>query len=316
MDCILEKIRKWWLLIISGIIIFLLILTMCQNQQANKVKSDKSGDLAKVVLYLENDYGYLVPVVKSVDIKDGVCAAALKSLSDKQTIEGLHPTLYEDAFLGIELIADTAIVNLDKNAFEAGNQISEQNKVKAVVNTLTEFGTISKVKITLNGEEVKKLPYGTDISAALNRFDINAESVDKSVNVSKANKMVLYFEDVDLTHLVEVTRYTNKDMTVENAINELIAGPADTTSLKSLFPEGTRLLTAFIDESGTVNLNFSSEFSKISENETLEQCLLKSIGLTCRGIDEIKDIRVFVTGVPYDASTNIMSIYPNEIKTP
>ena len=315
MDCIIEKIRKWWLLIIAGIIVLLLILTMCQNQSADMAKNDKEGNYAKAVLYLENDYGYLVPVVKSVNIEDGICAAALKSLSDKETIEGLHPILSKDAFLGIELVADTAIVNLDKNAFEADNQVSEQNKVKAIVNTLTEFGTITQVKITLDGEEVKTLPYGTDISATFKKFDLNAESIDEGVNISKANKMVLYFEDVDLTHLVEITRYTNKELNVENVVNELIAGPENTTSLKNLFPEGTRLLTAYIDESDTVNLNFSSEFAKISENETFEQCLLKSIGLTCRKIDKVKDIRIFVAGVPYEASTNIMSIYPNEIKT-
>jgi len=314
MDCIIEIIKKWWLLIIAGIIVLLLILTMCQNQTDSQSKDSESGNQVKAVLYLENDYGYLVPIVKSVDIEDGVCAAALKSLSDKDTIEGLSPTLSENSFLGIELVGDTVIVNLDKNAFEADNQISEQNKVKAVVNTLTEFGTISKVKITLNGEETKELPYGTDISATFERFDLNAESVDSEVNVAEANKMILYFEDIDLTHIVEITRYTNEEINVENAINELIAGPENTTSLKNLFPEGTRLLTAFIDQSDTVNLNFSSEFSEISESEMLEQCLLKTIGLTCREIDEIKDIRIFVAGTPYEASTNIMSIYPNEIK--
>ena len=74
-------------------------------------------------------------------------------------------------------------------------------------------------------------------------------------------------------------------------------------------------LVSTTENMGTFNALTTGALNReISENEMLEQCLLKTIGLTCREIDEIKDIRIFVAGTPYEASTNIMSIYPNEIK--
>ena len=287
--------KKWYIVVVT--LVVLLVLNLIPNQ------ANKDADTVRATIYYESDSGYLIPVVKQIGYEDGLALSTLKELA-AETPEGLYPILVESDILGVAIDGSTAVVSLAENALSADSQLSEYLKVAAIVNTLCALNNVDQVKIDASGE----LAYGTDISQAMDVFEVNAESMGNALGTQK---ITLFFEDVDLAYVVPIVRNVDKS-SVDAAVRELIKGPKDVASLKNVFPEGSELLTSFIDDDGTVNLNFSQEFADVSKNETIERCAITTLGLTMAQFDNITGMRIFVAGQPFDFGKTTFSTYINE----
>lgn len=293
-----------YLLAAVMIMALLLVLNMCQNKQ-NEEQSQKVA----ANIYYESEEGYLVPVSKSIAYEEGVVKAVVSELS-KIDVQGLYPTVLEDSVLSIDVVGDTAKINIKEFAFDAKDQLNEHNRVSALVNTLTDIAGINKVKILVNGKEKSVLPCGTDISKEFSEFEINAESLAVSADNEKFNKVLLYFADVDMQYMVPITRYISGEASVFNAVNEAIKGPENTACLLNAFPAGLSLYAAHIDENNVLNLNFSREFENLTKDESLLECALNCISLTAGEFEEVGEIRIYVCGKPLDIRTMAQK-YPN-----
>lgn len=264
-------------------------------------------DMRQTVLYYEDDYGFVVPVMKEIKWVEGIGAKAVSELKANPDADagmeflGLNPILAADTELSLNIKDGAATIKLSSNAIEAEDAVGEMNKVTALVNTLTEFSTIDTVKIMQAGAD-GKLPHGTDISKAFSKFDLNVMTTLSEEDLKNASKIMLYFEDENGTAIVPVTKYIGGDADAFAAMNELVKGPR-CHGLRNAFPENTKLLNVDVDKAGVATIEFSNEFLTIAESPEKEARLMKCITLTLMQFDNIDEVRILVNGKEYKCTS-------------
>ncbi len=265
------------------------------------------ANMRQTMLYFEDDYGFVVPVMKEIEWVEGIGAAAVSELKANPDTDadmeylGLNPILAEDTELSLNIKDGAATIKLSEGAIAADDAVGEMSKVMALVNTLTEFPTIDTVKIIQEGTD-GTLPNGTDISQAFATFDLNVITTLSNEDLENASKLMLYFVDESGTVIVPVTTYIGGGADAFAAMNELVRGP-DRHGLKNLMPEDTKLLNVDVDEAGIATIEFSKEFSDIAKDPDEEQMLIRCIVLTLKQFDNIDEVRILVDGKEY-ASTS------------
>ncbi len=276
-------------------------------------------DMRQTVLYYEDDYGFIVPVMKEIKWVEGIGAAAVSELKANPDADagmeylGLNPILAANAEISLSIKSGAATLKLSEGAIAAEDSVSELAKVTAIVNTLTEFPTIDTVKIMQAGSD-GKLPHGTDISEAFATFDLNVMTTLSEDDLENASKVILYFEDEAGAALVPVTKYIGGEADPFAAMNELVKGPG-CHGLKTLFPENTKLLNVDVDQAGVATIEFSKEFEEVSQQPEKEKKLLKSIVFTLKQFDNIEEVRILVNGKEYGSTSQTTMSYGKFVNT-
>lgn len=277
------------------------------------------ANMRDTVIYLEDDYGYIVPVMKQIEWVEGIGAATVSQLVGDSNADsqleylGLNPILAEGTELSLSISEGVATISLSKGALAAEDAVGEMSKVVALVNTLTEFPTIDKVVIRQDGCE-DTLPLGTDISAAFGTFELNVMSSLSEEDMENASKLLLYFQNAAETAIVPVTKYVGGQADAFAAMNELVKGPGE-GGLKSPFPEGTELLGVTVDDNGVASINFSEEFKMVGETPEREKALVRCIILTLMQFDNIDEARILVDGKEYSSTAQTTMAKPEFVNT-
>jgi germination protein M len=276
-------------------------------------------DMRQTVLYYEDDYGFIVPVMKEIKWVEGIGAAAVSELKANPDADmemdymGLNPILAADTELSLSIKDGAATLKLSKGAITAKDATGEMAKVIAVVNTLAEFPTIDTVKIVQEGAD-GKLANGTDISKSFAPFDLNVMTTLSEEDLSNASKVILYFVNESEAAIVPVTKYIGGTADAYAAMNEFVRGPGR-HGLKSLLPDGTKLLNVEVDKAGVATVEFSPEFATIEADADREAKLIKCIVFTLRQFDNIDEVRILVDGEEYKstAETTMSTKFVNTI---
>lgn len=324
--------RIWWIMLCICLVAVCLVGCGETEGEEQNTGEDEIPTVAeeegqrKSILYYEDASGYLVPVMKQVAWEEGIGKKVVGELIQNEDSSiileemGLKQLLPADSKVSLNISEDKlATLNIQTDSIETVSALDEANLVAGVVNTLTEFDSIDKVQIQVNGKS-DALPNGLDISKPFSTFDINVEPVTSDIDISNASKMNLYFINASTGLTIPVTRYVSGEADAALAAQELVNGPKDRISLTTYFPEGTKLLEAELDEEGTLNLNFSKEFNEISGNAEKEKELMKCIVLTSMQFDDVKGVGIYVEGKEYEGDTtptmtNSEFQYVNTMKT-
>ena len=273
--------------------------------------------LRNTILYLEDDNGYIVPVMKQIPWVEGIGAATVSQLIANPDTDaemeymGLNPILSEGTELSLSIKDGVATLKLSENAIAADNAVDELKKVMAVVNTLTEFQSIDSVLIRQEGCG-EELPQGTVISQPFPPFDLNVITTLSQADQENASKLMLYFAGESGNVIVPVTTYVGGQADPYAAISELIKGPGE-EGLKSLFPKGTALLNVDVDEDGVASVDFSKEFKAISEDAQQERALIRCVMLTLMQFDNVEEVRILVEGEEYTGAAQAAMAYPDYV---
>lgn len=246
-------------------------------------------NLRNTVLYYKDDKGFLIPVMRKIPWPEGkgIGKAAIRSLVDnpanRQDMEniGLVPVLPANTeILGMSI--DEGLCKVDFTA-DFQNYVDQEEEVaivKAVVYTLTEFPTVEKVQIMIEGEQPKKLTYGLNLSQPIARKDINYSGNGKS-----KGKVIVYYQGtvngmenyfVPVTKDIEVAE--NESVTVIRTLETLIEGPAEDSGLFSAIPCSLQVRNVDILD-GVAYVDFGEEIKEIKD-ESIAQDIVKSIALT------------------------------------
>jgi germination protein M len=126
---------------------FLLLLSSC-TQSISLYFAD----------YEENE-SYLVKEVRQIKPDDSLYKKAVEELIKGPESSDLYPTLPSDVKVNsVEISGDTAVVDFSKEIITNTDEIphsstTETLAIYSIVNTLTEFEEIDKVKITVEGRD-------------------------------------------------------------------------------------------------------------------------------------------------------------------
>lgn len=133
-----------------------------------------TGKTTTVVLYFADNNGHLAAYRKEVPKVAEIARLTLNELCQGPPADsGLYPTIPPGAALkDINIKEDgLAIVDFNQNLKSKhwGGSTAELLTVYSIVNTLTQFPTVKKVQIFIEGERVQTLAGHLDISKPLER---------------------------------------------------------------------------------------------------------------------------------------------------
>lgn len=219
---------------------------------------------------------------------------------------GLTALLPSGTEIDVTVEDGLAVANIESGWLEGITAKRSQNIVTAMVNTLCDLPNVDSVQLSLNGKSDK---LGTiDISKPFEQQVINPQY--------EANGMTpfsVYYKTCDSGLLVPVTKYL-KVLTPEQVVQALIREPMDSDSLMSLFPEGTGLISAAIDQSGVLTVNFTKELLEVADDPEMENKLLTGIALTCKQLEGVSSVKVCVDGQEYRGSLEpVIATFGNRI---
>ena len=171
------------------------------------------------------------------------------------------------------------------------------NIITSIIYTLTEFKTISKVRILINGYPQGILKYGTNISEALGREDvaINEDASLLEDGLDKVDVFLFKKANEGFTYLAPVSvvspEYAGE--LPETLVKQLLGMNAD-SGLYNEMPEGVELLGYSI-ANGVLTLDFSESFTDYGGNQR-EEGILKQLAYTVRQVEGIKRLKILVEG--------------------
>ena len=263
--------------------------------------ADGERSVTKTLYYL-TDEGYLLPVTARIAWEDGIAKACLSRLIDgggnssALALSGLTAPIPAGTRLSLALSDGTATVDLvGMPQLESAGR--EKAVFAAIVNTLTQFPSISAVTVLIDGSGAPTVhgvrPPERSVSIAL-----NAETEELPTSGSK-KPVTLYFPNEQASHFIPVTRYIEGEG-LYAAIAQL-AGGTSLPWLRGCFPENTLVLGAAA-ENGVLTVNLSGDFLKIGENPALYSLAMQSVMLTAQPYAKIDEVRFTVNNVLFEPS--------------
>ena len=268
-----------------------------------------SGGVDTVVYYQDN-FGYLVPVLTSVPYEDGIAKATLSLMvasgpNDMQAARlGLRTVIPENVTMDLDIEKGKARIDLSKEALELPDAGAEYNMIAAIVQTLTEFDTVDRVEFLFGGQKLEKLPHGTDVSGEFTRGDLNLEKQDASAQ-GKGEKLTLYFPGDSASVVVPVTRMVYSRADLDTAVLEMTKGPLSEV-LDEAVPKGCGLIDVQV-ENGVAKLNFTKEFMQIVNNIDGGRLALKALVVTCTQFEGVDSVEIYVEGDKWDAGEGVLT---------
>ena len=263
---------------------------------------DKPDNMRETVFYLPDEaWQYIIPVRFNIPWEDGIARAALNLM-----IEGRMPPEFSAAGLAPLLPAGTEILGLTirdglarvdfNRAFLRYLPVRERQLLRALTFTLTEFPTVNRVEIMVEGQKLPA-PTGAAAGVVLNREDgLNLEGARG--NQDKRGRVTLYFlhKTGQRSFFVPVTRHVPLAAErIKTAVRELLRGPARDSALSSAVPSGLTLLQTEL-AGGRLRLHLSGEQPSGSQPEA--DRLRDQMALTLTELSGITEVKVLLNGKP------------------
>ena len=287
------------------------------DRQTNAESTDaaQAGGASKTstIVYYQDNYGYLVPVMCSVPMEDGIAKATLNMMvqsvgNDMQAARlGLRTVLPENTKIDLDIAGGLARIDLSREVLDMADAAAESNMVNAVVQALTEFDSVDRVEFLIGGQKREKLTHGTPVGGRFTRGDINLESVEPTMADASVQPVTLYFPGDSGAVIVPVTRMVHSRADVNTAVLELAKGPGNGDVLESVVPAGCGLIDVRVED-GVAKLDFTSEFVNLVENSDSGRMALKALVLTCTKFDGVDSVEIYVDGRRYDAADGELGV--------
>ena len=270
--------------------------------------------MRKTVLYFKNAEGYLVPVMKKIPWEEGIVKTTLKNMIDSTELRdaltgtGLQPLIpMGTEILGMSIDPDTGLCKVDfsEEIRNVESEEDEENLIKGIVYTLTEFPSIEEVQIMVEGQILPVLKDRVAINEPIKRENINLMG-----NLDEGNsRVVVYYKGGDEynEYYIPVTIPTMAPVAnVYTALDLLFEGPPADSGLRTDIPEGISLQgveikegTAFVD----INIDDTVE---LADDRVLDH-IMKNIGLTLSEFEEIETVELLVDDTIVNTSVPVFA---------
>ena len=275
--------------------------------------ADDSVSKASTIVYYQDNYGYLVPVMCSVPMEDGIAKATLNMMiqsasNDMQAARlGLRTVLPENTTIDLDISNGLARIDLSKEVLNMADAAAETNMINAIVQTLTEFDSVERVEFLIDGQKRDTLTHGTSVAGEFTRGDINLETAEPTLSLVDSEPVTLYFPADSGAVIVPVTRMVHSTPDINTAVLELTKGPSNAEMLESVVPAGCGLIDVKV-ENGVAKLNFTGEFVNLVQNSDGGRMALKALVLTCTQFDGVDSVEIYVDGEKYDAEQGELGV--------
>ena len=251
-------------------------------------------------LYFISDEGFVVPVTKLVPWEEGIAKACISYMISDPVNDaaaqkmGLSTAIPRGTSFTLSISDGNALIDLI-GLPEQESAKRELNMIEAIVNTLTEFPTVSTVTITREGMG-GRLENGTELPVRHAAYPLNPEVSELAASTG-AEAATLYFPNMSGAVFIPVTRYLSGNAGIYSTVSALIEGSSQ-KGLRSCFPKDTLLLGAAM-ENGRVTVNLSEDFKQVEEVYGLYSLAYRTLWLTLSERFAIDSLTIQVNGIEF-----------------
>lgn len=256
-------------------------------------------------LYLIDQNGLVAPQTVHLPKVEGVAKQALEYLVHDGPISQLLPNGFQAALpagteiYGVNIVDGIGIVDFSEQ-FKDYRPEDELKILQSITWTLTQFDSVEKIKIRINGYDQEVMPInGTPIGEGFSRANgINIE-MDNVVNVANSKGVTLYFlaQNGETPYYVPVTRRVNSSVDqIEAVITELLAGPSSFSNLLTDFRNGVKLLDVPSYANGIVTVNFNEELLNHIDGTAISDEVLNLLVLSLTEQPGVEKVAIEVNG--------------------
>ena len=259
--------------------------------------------MTNIMAYFEDEYGFVVPVNTKIPWEEGIAKATLRSMiagseTEKRIAQsGLHGVIPEGTEIrGMSIKDGLCRVDFSKNILNTSSLEQEENMISAITYALTEFPTIDRVELLVEGQALSSLPNGYAINKGFERENINLYGSEDGVNYT------VYFKAPDtevMGHYVPLTFSATKvGNPVQFVVEKLFEGPPADTTLSNNIPIGINLRDVKVVGDKAV-INLGVEAVKLSEQDFRD---MSSIVVLCLEQYGIGDVEFNIEGLTLEAA--------------
>ncbi|WP_100402173.1 GerMN domain-containing protein [Bacillus sp. FJAT-42315] len=276
-----------------------------KGEEQPLTKQDKN--MVMTELYLIDKNGYVVSQTMPLSNTKSLAKQALEHLVAEGPISNMLPNDFRPV-----LPAGTQVQSVDVQKGVATVDFSPEFKeyakedeariVQAVTWTLTQFDSISRVKMRINGHELKEMPVANMPLHAKGMTRKSGINFDTSnvVDVANTRPVTVYFmaQQGDNYYYVPVTRRiaNSEEDQITAVIKELTKGPKVGSGLVTEFIPQAELLERPIVKDGRVTLNFNEAILGSMENKMVSDHILKLLALSLTEDGTIESLAIQVAG--------------------
>lgn len=317
-------------LVILSIVFLLILLTGCGISRKGKDKDVsliidtgvlEDDELREMVLYYRDSKGFIIPVMRRIPQAEGIGRAAINLLIDEPGLRedlalvGLLPVLPAGTeVIGMSINEGLAKVNFNENLLSYETEIDEKAIIQSLVYTLTEFDTIDKVQLLVDGKKIKKLPHGTKVKDPLQRENINLTIQLQGEEIP----VIVYYKGTTNgmdSFFVPITKGTNAlKADIKSVLASLVEGVPEDTGLYSELPAGVVLNNVYVKD-GIAYIDFSEEIKNMPGNKAHQQSMIYELGFTLREIEpSISQVRILSNGKEIELNPDVslnLPVYSN-----
>jgi germination protein M len=272
-----------------------------------KEKQEKGAveETIKTELYLIDKNGYVVPQSLDLPKTDSVATQALKYLVKDGPITEMLPNGFQaviPAETKVSVNVEDKVATVDFSSEFKDYQAADEMKIlQSITWTLTQFDSIEKVKLQMNGHPLEEMPVnGTPIGDELTRMDgINLDTSDVA-DLTNSKPITVYYigGEKENYYYVPVTKRvkSSEEDNITAAVNELIDGPNVSSNLLNEFRPEAKLIDEAKVEDGLVTLNFNESIYNSFEEKMISEHVLNTLVLSLTEQPGIESVSVTVNG--------------------
>ncbi|MCK2002821.1 GerMN domain-containing protein [[Brevibacterium] frigoritolerans] len=258
----------------------------------------------KTELYLIDKSGYVVPQTLELPKSEAVAKQALDYLVNNGPVtdklpNGFRAVIPADTQISVNIKDGVAVADFSPE-FKNYQKEDELKILQAITWTLTQFDSVDKIQMRINGEDISEMPVnGTPIDENISRSSgINIDTSDV-VDISNTKALTVYYVsgDEEYTYYVPVTRRISETVSdnVTAAIQELTKSPSG-SSLQTGFMSDVALLDEPKVAEGKVSLNFNENILGSFKEKKVSQEVLDALVLSLTEQKGIESVEVQVQG--------------------
>lgn len=254
------------------------------------------------IAYFEDNNGFIVPIKTKIPWEEGIAKAVLKNIIKGNYLDtqlnkiGLHGVIPEGTkILGMSINEGLCKIDFSEEFQNIETFEEEKNMISAITYTLTEFSTIDKVKIMVEGEFLSSLPNGYSIDTAFERENINLFGREEGANY------IVYYKNNDTETASLYVPITFTADVVDNPINivlqRLFNGPPADLPMTNEIPYGVNLNGIKIEDSKVhIDLNMGALNLTQEEYDNMSQIIV----LCLEQFDNIAEVDFFIEGMTFE----------------
>ncbi|KMY54946.1 sporulation protein [Bacillus sp. FJAT-27231] len=270
-------------------------------------KAAQNKNMVMTELYLIDKNGYVVSQTMPLPNTKSLAKQALEYLVAEGPVSNMVPNGFRPVLpagtqiKSVDIEKGTATVDFSPE-FKEYDRADEQRIVQSITWTLTQFDSVERVKLQVNGHPISEMPVG---KMALDEDGLTRQSginVDASgvVDIVDTRPVTVYYmaQEGEGYYYVPVTkRVSNKEQDQITAIvKELAKGPRADSGLVTEFLPEAELLEKPVIKEGRVTLNFNESILGSFENKMVSEHILQSLALSLTEGTQIESLAIQVGG--------------------